>query len=93
MWNTCLLYVVIEIRQLVNETSSFPEVLYRRGDLKNFSKFTDKHKKQSSGGLLTKDFHKNFTKFTDKHLSPSLFFNKAVGGNLELSEAATGDVL
>ena len=68
-------------------------MLYRRGDLKNFSKFTDKHKKQSSGGLLTKDVHKNFTKFTDEHLSPSLFFNKAVGGNLKLSEAATGDVL
>ena len=29
MWNTCLLYVVVEIRQLVNEISSFPEVLYK----------------------------------------------------------------
>ena len=84
---------MVEIRQLVNGISSFPEVLYKRGDLKNFSKFTDKHKKQSSGGLLTKYVHKNLTKFTDKHLSPSLFFNKAVGGNLKMSEAATGDVL
>ena len=49
--NTFLLYVVVEIGQLVNEISSFPEVLYKRGDLKNFSKFTDKHKKQSSGGV------------------------------------------
>ena len=40
-----------EIGQLVNEISSFLEVLYKRGDLKNFSKFTDKHKKQSSGGV------------------------------------------
>ena len=40
-----------EIGQLVNEISNFPEVLYKRGDLKNFSKFTDKHKKQSSGGV------------------------------------------
>ena len=49
MWNTFLLYVVVEFRQLVNEISSFPEVLFKIGDLKNFSKFTDKHKKQSSG--------------------------------------------
>ena len=37
--------MVVEIQQLVNEISSFPEVLYETGDLKNFSKFTDKHKK------------------------------------------------
>ena len=24
--------------------SSFPEVLHKRGDLKNYSRFTDKHK-------------------------------------------------
>ena len=58
MWNTCLLYVVVEIRQLVNEISSFPEVLYKRGDLENFSKFTDKNKKQSSGGVWQKMFLK-----------------------------------
>ena len=51
MRNTFLLYVVVEIRQLVNEIGSFPDVLFKRGDLKNFSKFTDKHKKQSSGGV------------------------------------------
>ena len=51
MWNTFLLYVVIKIQQLVNEISSFSEVVYKRGDLKNFSKFTDKHKNQSSGGV------------------------------------------
>ena len=46
LWNTFLLYVVVEIRQLVNKASSFPEVLYKRNDLKNFVKFTtDKHKK------------------------------------------------
>ena len=60
MWNTCLLYVVVEIRQLVNEISSFPEVLYKRGDLENFSKFTDKNKKQSSGGVWQKMFLKIF---------------------------------
>ena len=29
--------LVVEILQLVHEISSFPEVLYKRGDLKNFS--------------------------------------------------------
>ena len=72
-------YVVVEIRQLVNERSSFPEVLYKRDDLKNFSKFADKQKKQSTGGVLTKDVVKNFAKFTDKYVCPSLFFNKAAG--------------
>ena len=48
---TFLLYLVVEIGQFVNEISSFPKVLYKKGDLKNFSKFTDKHKKQPSGGV------------------------------------------
>ena len=79
MWSTRLLYVAVEIQQLVNEMSSFPEVLYKRYDLKIFSKFTVTHKKQSSRGVLTKYVLENFTKFTDKHLCPSLFLNKAVG--------------
>ena len=53
--------MVVEI-ELVNEISSFPEVFHKRGDLKNFSKFTDKNKKQSSGGVLTKDVLKKFFK-------------------------------
>ena len=52
LWNTFLLYAVDEIRQLVNELSSFLKVLYKRGDLENFSKFTYKHKKQTSRGVL-----------------------------------------
>ena len=56
--------------------SSFPEVLYKRDDLKNFSKFTDK---QVYGGDLSKDLLKNFAKFTGKHLCRSLFFNKVAG--------------
>ena len=67
--------MVVEILELVNEMSSVPEVLYKSSDLKNFSKFTDKQKKQSTGDILTKDVLKNFAKFTDKHLCPSLFFN------------------
>ena len=60
--------------------SSFPEVFYEKGCLKNFIKFTDKHKKQSSGGVLSKDVHKNVAKFTENHLCRSLFFNKVTGG-------------
>ena len=67
---------MVEIWQLVNEISSFPEVLYKRGDLKNFSKFTDKLKKQPFGGVLSRHVLNTFPKFTDKHLCPSLFFNK-----------------
>ena len=53
---------MVEMRQLVHEISSFPEVFYKRGDLKNFSRFTDKYKKQSSRGVLSKDFLKNSQK-------------------------------
>ena len=47
-----VLYLVIEIQQLVLEIRSFTKVLC--SDLNN-SKFTDKHKKQSSGGVLSED--------------------------------------
>ena len=40
--------------------------LYKRDFLKNFSKFSDKHKQQSSGCVQSKDILKNFVKFTDK---------------------------
>ena len=51
LWNSFLLYLVVEFLQLVYETSSFPEVLYKRSVLKNFPKITDKQKKQSSGNF------------------------------------------
>ena len=49
LWNTCLLYVAVKIQQLAHKISSFQEKLYKRGDLKNFSKFKDKHKEYWSG--------------------------------------------
>ena len=70
---------------------SFPDVHYKRGDLKKFSKFTAKYKKQSSGSVLSKDVLKNFAKFTNQHLCRTLFF-KLQAENLKLSKAATGDV-
>ena len=77
--NSFFLYLVVDILQHVHEVSGFQEVLYKRGVLKNFSKFTDKHKKQSSRGVLYKDALKNFAKFAEKHLSETSFFNKVAG--------------
>ena len=51
-------------------------MLYKRVSLKNFSKFTDKHKRQSSEGALSRDVPKNLPKFTEKHLCWSLFLIK-----------------
>ena len=69
-----LLYLLVEIPQLVNEVSSFLEVLYKRGVLKNFSKFSDKHKKQPSVSVLSKNVLQKFAKFTEKtSLSESPF--------------------
>ena len=70
---------MVEILQLLHEMSSFPEVLYKRGDLNYCSKFTDKHQKQSSRCVLSKDDLKNSAKFTEKHLCRRLFFNKDAG--------------
>ena len=67
---------MVEILHLVHKISSFPEVLYKRGDLKNFSIFTDKHFKQSSAGVLSKDVLKSFAKFTENPLFWSIFFSK-----------------
>ena len=72
LWNSFLLYLLVGILQLVHEMSSFPEVLYKRGVLKNFSKSTDKYKKQWSGGVLSKDVLENFTNFIGENLCWSL---------------------
>ena len=78
LWSSFLLYLVVEILQLLLEKSSFPEVLYKWSVLKNFSKFTDKRKKQSSGGVLSKEkkFLKIMKNSPKKHFYRNLFFNK-----------------
>ena len=73
-----LWYLLVEFLQLVYETSSFTEVLYKRRVLKNFSKLTDKHNKQSSAGILSKNVLKNLGKFTEKVIFRSFSFNKVV---------------
>ena len=75
LWNSFLLYLMVEILQFLHEVTTFLEVLYKRSVMKNFSKFTDKHKKQSKG-VQRKDVFKNFAKFTEKNLCWSLFLRK-----------------
>ena len=79
LWNSFSLYLLVEILQLAHEISGFSEVLYKRDALENFLKFTEKLKKKSFGGVLSKDVLKNFAKFTEKHLCGNLFFNKVAG--------------
>ena len=75
--------------------SSFPEVLYKRSVLKNLSKLTDKHKNQSSRGVLWKGtmILKIFQNSRKNIFSRVSFLIKVQAGNLRPSEAATGDVL
>ena len=74
-------------------SKQFPgDALWKRCS-ENFSRFTDKHKKQSSGGVMLNfvNISGKFCKFTEKHLCCCLL--KLQAGSLKLSEAATGDVL
>ena len=65
---------MLENRQLVHEIRSLLEVLYKRDVLKNFLKFIDKTKKQSSG-ILPKDV--KISKFIEKNFFfGNFFFNK-----------------
>ena len=69
-------------------------MLYKRAVLKNFSKFSEKHKEQSFGGVLSKDVHKNFVKYTEKNIFAGVsFLTKLQVGKLKPAEAAAGDSL
>ena len=96
LWNNFLIYVMVEIRQPVNEISSFPEVHYKRcGNLKNFSKLTDKHKNQSSRRVLYQEMLFKIPQNSQiKIFSRVSFLIKLQAGNLKLSEPSTAiDVL
>ena len=85
--------MVVEILQLVHEIRSFSEVLYKRDVLKNFLKFTDKLKKQSPRGVLSKDFQLKILQNSQKKIFEGIFFLiKLQAGNPKPSETATGDV-
>ena len=81
--------------QLEHEISNLPEVLYKRSVLKNFSKFTGKHKKEWSGGVLSKEkmFLKILQNSPKNIFAGDSFLIKLQTENLKLSEAVTGDVL
>ena len=69
-------------------------MLYKRGVLKNFSKFSDKHKEQSSGGVLSKDVLKNFAKVTEKNILAGVsVLTKLQAEKVKPAEAATGIIL
>ena len=68
-------------------------MLYKKGDLKNLSKFIDKHKKQSFGGVLSRYVLKILQYSQINIFVGVCFLIKLQTGNLKLSEAATGDVL
>ena len=61
--------------------------------MKNLSKFTHKHKKQSSGGVPSKNVLENLRNSQKNIFAGVSFLIKLQAGNLKLSEAATGDVL
>ena len=85
--------MLVEILCLLHEISSFLEVLYKKGILENFLKFTGKHKKQSSGGVLSK---KVFLKIFQICRKTSLwvpFLNKVAGWNPEYVRAGSRDIL
>ena len=87
LWNSFLLYLVVEILL----TCTWNKVLYKRGALKNFSKFSDKHKEHSPGGVLSKDVLKNFDR---KNIFAGVsFLTKLQFGNLKPAQAAAGDSL
>ena len=68
-------------------------MLYKRG-VRKTSQFTDKHRKQSSAGILSKDVLKNFAKLIKKPIFAGVpFLIKLQFRKLKLSGAATGDAL
>ena len=79
LWNSFLLYLLVEI---------WNKLLYKRGFLKNYSKFSDKHKEHSSGGVQSKDVLKNSVKFTEKYLCRILLFNKVAGWKPETDRSS-----
>ena len=67
-------------------------MLYNGGVLKNSSKITDTLKKQSSGGVLSKDVIKILKNSQKNTFAGISFVIKLQAGNLRLSEATTGDI-
>ena len=64
-------------------------MLNKRGVLKNFSKFSDKHKKQPSEVFWSRNVLKNYCKIYRKNIFVGVsFLTKLQAGNLKLAKAA-----
>ena len=84
---------MVEILQLVHKIAVSLKCCIKA--LKSVSEFTDKHKKQSSGGVLSKGkmFSKILQNSQKNIFSGASFLIKLQAVNLKPSEAAAGDVL
>ena len=88
-----LFYLVVEILQLVHELSCFPEVVYKIGDMKNFSKL-QVNTRRSHPEVFYKKMFVKILQISHKNVFAGVpFLRKLQAGNLKLSEAATGNVL
>ena len=83
---------MVEILQLAHEISSFPEVLYKIGDLENFSKL-QVNTRSSHSEVFCKKILKILQNSQKNVFAGVPFLIKLQAGNLKLSEAAVGDVL
>ena len=84
---------MVEILQLLHEIRSFPEVLFKIGDLKNLSTLQVNTRSSHPEVLCKKMFLKILQNSQKKCLCWSPFLTKLQAGNLKLSETATRDVL
>ena len=87
------LYLVVEILRLVHEISSFSKVLYKIGELKNFSKLLLNTRNSHPEVFYKKMFFKAFQNSQKNVFAGVSFLIKLQAGNLKLSEAATRNVL
>ena len=83
------MYLVVEILQPVHKIAVSPRCS------KNVSEFIDKHKKQSFGGVLSREkmFLKILQNSQKNIFSGVSFLTELQARNLKPSETATGDVL
>ena len=83
--------MVVSILKLVHEVSSFLEVLNKRGDLKNISRFTVKHKSSHPEVFCQKKFLKILQNLQKKVFAGVSFLVRLQSANMKLSDSATGD--
>ena len=91
--NSSLLYLVVEILQLVLEISSFSEVFYKGGVLKKLLKIQINTKTSHPEVFCQKMFLKILQNLQKNIFARVSFLIKLQAGNLKLAETAAGDGL